>query len=395
MNPMPTTPAELEGVMQAFAGISDSLLSSYKDLSERAERVEHELELKVKELAATRAHLEAILTALPVGVVVRDREGTITRVNRACATILGEPTEALVGRKEHPALLGEAADGSTRELRRDDGRKLVLQSRCSRIDEHTEEDVPRGSVEILDDRTELSVLTERLHRTDKMAALGTMAGGIAHEIRNPMNAIKGFAVLLRSELEDGTREHRWAKTIAQGVDEVERIITSMQTFAHPEQLRRDRVEPEELVAAAVRKAEQTIPAGAERSKWEITTSTGARPFLADRIKVRQALRNLIANAIEVQREGGRIHVDLYEEDGDVVFSVLDDGPGIPDELRSRVFDPFFTTRPEGTGLGLALVHTIAGLHGGRVEIDRDTDRARPAGLGGADITFRIPFTEAR
>jgi signal transduction histidine kinase len=385
--------AELEGVMQAFAGISDSLLSSYKDLAARAERVEQELELKVDELAATRAHLEAILEALPTGVVVRDAQGQITRVNPACRAILGERVGALLGRESHPALLGEQADGAARELERTDGKRIVVQSRHSSIVDAA--GVETGSVEILDDRTELSVLTERLHRADKMAALGTMAGGIAHEIRNPMNAINGFAVLLKSELEDGTREHHWSTVIAEGVQEVERIITSMQTFAHPEQLCKDTIDPDELLASAVDSALQTLSVDADRSRFDITTECAVAPFLGDRIKMRQALRNLIANAIEAQGDSGRIHVDLRQEDGDVLLSVHDDGPGLPEELDRRVFDPFFTTRPEGTGLGLALVHTIAGLHGGRVEIVRDTDRAHPNGLTGADITLRIPFTAIR
>lgn len=387
------TPAELESVMQAFAGISDSLLTSYKDLSERAQRVEDELALKVDELAATQAHLEAILEALPVGVVVRDASGTITRANPACLSILGETSSHLLGHTSHPALLGDAADGQAREIHASDGRRCVVQSRTSQI--ATQDKRPAGSVEILDDQTELSLLTERLHRTDKMAALGTMAGGIAHEIRNPMNAIKGFAVLLRAELEEGTREQRWATTIAAGVDEVERIITSMQTFAHPEKLRRDVVTPEELVSEAVESALQTVPMGADQERYEITTACDVRMFCADQIKVRQALRNLIANAIEIQPDGGRIHVEAYEEDGDVVLSVQDDGPGIPDELRQKICDPFFTTRAEGTGLGLALVHTIVGLHGGRIDLDHGTAPARSRGLSGADITLRIPFTEPR
>jgi PAS domain S-box-containing protein len=390
---------ELERAMQAFAGISESLLASYRELAQRAEHVEEqlaranaELEAKVDELAATRAHLEAILRTLPTGVVVRDARGRITSVNDAAVELLGCPAEKVLGRRSHPVLAGKGADGAVREVVREDGGRLVVVSRLSTI--RGADGRKAGSVEILDDRTELSELTERLHRADKMAALGTMAGGIAHEIRNPMNAIKGFAELLRRELDETTRAHRWATTISAGVDEVERIISSMQTLAHPEQLRRDAVDAAQLVERAVAAAFQVLPQDADRSRWPVTTSATAPTFLADRIKMRHALRNLIANAIEVQPEGGPIAVEVREHGGDVLLSVADGGPGIPPELRQRIFDPFFTTRPQGTGLGLALVHTIVELHGGRVEIDHENAQ-RGGALRGARITLRIPFTEAR
>ena len=389
-------PEELVGALEAFTGISDSLLQSYRDLERRAERVDRELcrtneELKnkVRELDATRAHLEAILKALPTGVVVRDALGSIVRTNDAAVAILGTPAAELVGRHGHPMLADDVgADGETRETRRADGRRVVLVSKRSTIES---DGAPSGFVEILDDRTELTELTERLHRADKMAALGTMAGGIAHEIRNPMNAVKGFAGLLRRELDESTREHRWATTISAGVDEVENIITNMLTLAHPERLRLEDVDSAELVEQAVAAAHQTLPPGTDRSRWNVTTRVSTPLFRGDRIKLRQALRNVVANAIEVQPEGGRIDIDVRLVGDEVTFTVSDDGPGIPPELQERVVDPFFTTRAEGTGLGLALVHAIVQLHGGRLTIDHGCPRA-DAGLAGAHISFCVPFT---
>jgi two-component system, NtrC family, sensor histidine kinase HydH len=105
--------------------------------------------------------------------------------------------------------------------------------------------------------------------------------------------------------------------------------------------------------------------------------------------VRQALRNLVANALQAQPEGGVVAVSIALDAGDVVLRVQDAGPGIPNHLRARIAEPFFTTRAEGTGLGLALVHSIAELHGGRLEIS-----SAAAPLGGADVAFRIPYQPA-
>lgn len=381
-----TFDAQSTPLVEELSLIKDSLLASYARLEQRAERVEQELvaanaELarKVAELDATRSHLEAVLHALPTGVVVRDEHGTVTRVNEAVCAILGVDERALVGRSGHPGLRGAGAAGGNHAYVHPDGDARVLSSRWSPVRSG-------GSVEILDDRTEVERLQEQLLAQRKMAALGTMSGGIAHEIRNPMNAVRGFAELLRRELPPESRTHRFATRICAGVDEADQIISSMLTFAAPERLTLETVDPEELCRDAVDSAKRVLPENATGKKWRVISSTSVPAFAADRIKVRQALRNLVANALQVQPDGGTVEVSITRERDDVLFRVQDAGPGVPAGLRSRLAEPFFTTRAEGTGLGLALVHAIADLHGGRLHVSPS-----PAALGGADIAFRIPF----
>jgi signal transduction histidine kinase len=373
-------------LVEELSLIKDSLLASYARLEERAEKVELELvaanaELarKVAELDAARSHLEAVLHALPTGVVVRDEHDVIARVNEAAAAIVDASAAELVGSRAHPALQSRAADGKNHEFVRRDGDVRVLTSRWSPIRSG-------GSVEIVDDRTEIERLQERLLAQNKMAALGTMSGGIAHEIRNPLNAVRGFADLLRRDVTTGTRAHHFATRICEGVDEADQIIASMLTFASPERLVLEPVDPEELCRDAVEAAQRALPGNATEKKWRVISSTSTPAFLADRIKVRQALRNLVANALQAQPDGGVVDVSITRDAGDVLFRVRDAGPGIPPGLRARVAEPFFTTRAEGTGLGLALVHSIAELHGGRLQVS-----PIPADLGGADIAFRIPL----
>lgn len=387
--PLPRSP-ELKQMMSSLSSISETLLSSYETLAKRAQRVEQELirtnaklSEKVAELDATTRDLEAILQALPSGVVVSDECGKVMRVNDRALNILQCVAEEIIGQSHHDGLLGKAASGERRKYVGPDESQIVLASRYSEI--LGDDGGLKGSVEILDDQTELESLSERVHCMDKMAALGTMAAGIAHEIRNPMNAIKGFADLLKRGAEEGSREARWMSLISSGVSEIDAIITSMLTFAEPERLRRETVEANELVDAAISAALCSIPDGERRERWEIRSECSAEPFAADRIKLRQAVRNLIANAISVQPEGGGVEVSVHREDEEIVIRVEDSGPGIPDEFLNRVTDPFFTTRAEGTGLGLALVHTIAQLHGGRFEI-----HSKAAPTTGACATIRIP-----
>jgi signal transduction histidine kinase len=376
-------------LVATLTSIQESLLSSYARLEERAERVDRELvaaneELarKVAELDAVRARLEAILQALPTGVVVRDEQDTIVRMNDAASRILGVSACDLVGTRSPTGPSARYGRGENHEYKLPGGDVRVLSTRWSPIGGGG---AVGGSVQILDDRTEIERLQERLHAQSRMAALGNMSGGIAHEIRNPLNAVRGFAELLRRDLSPGTRAARFASRICEGVDEADQIIASMMTIASPERLTLETIDAKELLASAVEAAMRSVPGNAPEKKWQVISSASAPPFAADRIKVRQALRNLVANALQAQPEGGVVDVSITADGKDVLFRVQDAGPGIAPELRSRVAEPFFTTRAEGTGLGLALVHSIAELHGGRLEVSPSRSP-----LGGADIAFRLP-----
>ena len=372
---------ELDQVMETFSTISESLVHSYEALTERARPVE-------EELGRTYRHLEAVLQALPTGVIVRDSAGEVVRVNDAALSILG------VGQTELRAgsipFAPEQSDDTTaiHDLERR-GERQVLATRRSEILGADGEAL--GTVEVVDDRTELTDLSERMHTMDKMAALGTMGAGIAHEIRNPLNAVLGFAKLLERELEGGSLEDpakaaRWATKIAEGATEADAIIESLLAFANPERLKSEVIDPEELADSALRAG---LPEGMhETGPWSVEVRCNAPAFLGDHLKLRQALRNLIANAIQVQPDGGALAVSILDEDGGVVLRVCDAGPGVPADHARRVLDPFFTTRPDGTGLGLALVSTIARLHGGEVEVGTSPD------LGGAQFTLRLPLKPA-
>lgn len=386
--------AELEQALRMVPGVLERLRRSYAELEARAERVERELvltnaelERRVAEQDELQRHLEAVLESLPSGVLERDATGRIVRANAAAQRLLGVAQDELIARLEHPALPVPAADGEPRELVRADGRRLVLASHHATV--RSASGAVVGSLEILDDRTEESALTERLHAADKMAALGTLAAGVAHEIRNPLNAVKGFAALLGKALRAGELDERrrtWADHIVAGASEMDAIVENMLTFGSPERLRTELIEPRALLREALDAARSSEGRGAG---CEVELLCSAPPFAGDRLKLRQALRNLIENALEVQAAPARLLLAAELVGDEIVLRVADGGPGIPPELCTRVFDPFFTTRADGTGLGLALVATIARLHGGRAQVS-----AAPSRLGGAEILLRIPHSTA-
>ena len=353
---------KIESAMRSFSEISSNLLQSYNALEARAERVEHKLavanrtlETKVEELDEVTHNLEAILAALPIGRADLD-------VLRSARTQQGEVV---------------LPNGSAR----------VLDLRSSLV--RNDQGRATGTVEIIDDRTEITALGERLHAMDKVASLGTMAGGIAHELRNPLNAVAGFAELMQMRLENNPTEDpkicRWAKLIGRGAAEANAIITSLLTLSTPEGLDRSGIRSVELLKEAVHAA--VTP---EQAQPDVQYFTEIESFTGDYIKLRQALRNLIANAMDVA-PGSPLRIKATQTDeGELALEVHDAGPGIPAEMRRRVLDPFFTTRAEGTGLGLALASTIAGLHGGHLEIQNS-----PSDLGGALVAIHLPLLTAR
>ena len=217
-----------------------------------------------------------------------------------------------------------------------------------------------------------------------------MAAGIAHEIRNPLNAVRGFAELLAARERTDERAGRWAHGIVAGVCEVDAIIDNLLSFGSPERLRIEEVDGQELLegaAALVAAHSEHVRAGAV-AQAVIRVRADAPRFRADRIKLRQAVRNLIENALDAQEGSSapRVEAELALEEGALVLRVSDAGPGVPDEVRPHILDPFFTTHADGTGLGLALVSVIARLHGGSVQCS-----PRPSALGGALFVLRFPF----
>lgn len=236
-------------------------------------------------------------------------------------------------------------------------------------------------------REELARKNEQLRRRDRLAALGEMAAGVAHEIRNPLGGIQVFASLLAKDLADRPEALRLVGRIMQGVGRLESIVANILAFGRPAEPRPTRVlltrvvqETIELAAAKVQERAVAIEADDSVAGVELWT---------DGALLQQALLNLVLNAVEAttghprRRDGARVVISAVVTEESVNVTVSDDGPGIPAELRDRIFNPFFTTRDGGTGLGLAIVHQIAEALEGSVQA---ANRAE----GGAAFSMRLP-----
>jgi signal transduction histidine kinase len=228
----------------------------------------------------------------------------------------------------------------------------------------------------------LDAARARVVQSEKLAALGQLAAAIAHEVRNPLAVVRSAAQGLGETLPpDDAEGQRAASFIVAEVDRLTSVVGSLLAFARPLPLQTRPTAIRDVVERAV-----TL-AGAELERKRLRLAVDESPALpvvhADGDLVCQVLVGLLANAVEATPPGGEIVVRARPADGGVEVAVADGGAGVAPELRARVFEPFFTTRPNGTGLGLAVARQIVEAHGGRIDVGD-----RPG--GGACFTVRLP-----
>lgn len=250
--------------------------------------------------------------------------------------------------------------------------------------------------EVLRLRRELIAKDEQIQRQKRLSALGEMAAGIAHEVRNPLGAIGLYAAMVRDDIAAAAEHHpcddlaaasQNIQKIAESVRGVESIVLDVLTFAREMRPRASWHAAGEVLLRAV---EAHLP-GLEAAGVDVQLPEGdtARlPVWVDPGLVQQALLNLVRNAAEAMTESGEgeservLEMAVEAREERVVMTLSDTGPGIPSESIDRIFNPFFTTRHTGTGLGLAIVHRIVDAHGGSISV---TNRA------GGGASFRLTF----
>jgi PAS domain S-box-containing protein len=227
-----------------------------------------------------------------------------------------------------------------------------------------------GTVGVLRDLTELVATQRRLTEREKLASLGEMAAVVAHDIRNPLGGIKTAAQFLPSRsADDATVIKELTHSILVGVGQIESIVTDLLDYARDPTLERQEYRLGEVVGPAV-----DAYADKARAKGITLVARGVDadlPVHADGQRLRRVFVNVISNAFEAaeHRSDGRVEVTLSRRGNDAVVDVTDNGEGIAPEARARILQPFFTTKPAGTGLGLVIVKKIMDQHGGRIEID--------------------------
>jgi signal transduction histidine kinase len=229
-------------------------------------------------------------------------------------------------------------------------------------------------------------LERQLAQGERLAALGQMAAAVAHEVKNPLSAIKSIAQVMREDERLSTEYARDLDLIVGETDRLNRSVTQLLNFARHAPPAGQPTRADELARGVV----ELFRAEAESKNIQIELRAEARQSLdgAQASAVRDALSNLLLNALQATPAGGRVSVELAAEDGELLFAVTDEGSGVPAELQRRIWEPFFTTKQRGTGLGLAIVRKRIEDAGGRVRL------APQAKGGGARFELRVPHAGA-
>ena len=355
-------------------------------------------------LDKNRDYLKLVMASMSNGLLSIDGQGILVTINNAAQQMLGinHPDGGRTNLRtvlnfETTGIEKTLADGTPvidREIVYDKpsgspSASAVLSISISPIIGETGESASAGAVIILRDLTEIKQLQEKVRRSEKLAAIGELAAGIAHEVRNPLSSIRGFAQFLMRVLKEQPREREYAQLMVKEVDRINTVVTNLLSFARPVHPEPEATDISLLLQHVVRLVHED--AELRRVEIKVAVPPELGPVVIDANQITQVLLNLVLNALQAVTDEGRILLGAFQpREGLLEIYVEDNGPGIPPELRKRIFDPFFTTKEKGTGLGMAIVHMIVENHGGEIQMVSPL----PGQNAGCRIAIQLPVPVA-
>lgn len=346
-------------------------------------------------LSMVKAFSDTVVQNMPVGLLAIDVAGRIASFNQTAEDVLhisipealGRPADEIVPQQ----LLALVDELDTQEgvivkeidWALKDGRAIPLDVSISVLAE--DQGGFLGYIILFRDLTEVQNLRKEVERNRRLASLGRLAAGVAHEIRNPLSSIKGFATYFGERYKEIPEDKKTAAIMVQEVERLNRVISQLLEFARPVAIIKKPTSLETLIKHSIKMVE-----GQGRAK-NINIGTSFSPGIEDAFvdpdKISQVLLNLYLNAIESMDRGGTLSVDLdWDERSQIArIIVTDTGEGIKEEDLAHVFDPYFTTKQSGTGLGLAIVYNIIESHGGEIRVDSEQGK-------GTSVTILLPVS---
>ena len=393
--------------MEAFNEVTAQLQNSYDELQGRVKKLDLELSDKNDELEKNLAekervknYLNDILESQTNGVIVVDRAGSITTCNKTTGTITGIKPQSCLGKSLNEvfplfesvvARLGKSR-GETisqdKDIANANGGTLHIRISASPVwDNHGGQ---IGTILILQDMTEFRRMEELAQRNQRLREMGEMAAGIAHEIRNPLASIELFASLLKKDLEGDSEKEDLVQHIRAGVQNMDRIISTLLLFAKSAQPSQQQCDINLLLTECLEGIGNVIIP----ENINVIRKSGPGTLLAngDRELLRQVFPNLINNAIQAMPEGGELNLITKKSSVSspgsmarqyISVTVTDNGVGMSADNLAKIFNPFFTTKDKGTGLGLAISHNIIKAHQGSIDAVSEEGK-------GTSFTVKIP-----
>jgi len=346
-------------------------------------------------LSRIKAFSDNLVENMPIGLVAVDDQQKIASFNHVAHSILGFALEKAVGQPAGSLLPSElwlqinrlAFDEGVIEKEVEcslhDGQRIPLAISANVL--HDEDGTFLGHVLLLKDLREVYALRKEIQRNQRLASVGRLAAGVAHEIRNPLSSIKGFATYFKERYHNKPDDQQIANIMIQEVDRLNQVIGQLLDFARPVKISKKNVSLASLIENSIKLVERQA---AEKSiEIQISTSENIQTAFLDPDRVNQVLLNLYLNSLDAMDNSGCLSVGVSgdEQNTELAIKVSDTGYGINREDLAHVFDPYFTTKSTGTGLGLAIAHNIVEAHGGRIAVDSNPGQ-------GTAFTVYLPVT---
>lgn len=350
-------------------------------LSEQLNFMGTALQKQGKDIRALRNLNSLIIDNIATGLVTVDGSGTVLVANRAALGILDVGGVKVVGRTIDEFLPGmmekiaglpfsggeRAAERFDMSFRTTDDEKRTLEVIVSQL---PGEEALSGHILTFQDLTKVRRLEFQMRQSEKMAAVGQLAAGIAHEIRNPLASISGSIQLLGGSFTGRQEEEQKLMSIVlREIDRLNNLITEFLDFVRPDTLKDDPVDLSALARDVLDMAK--LNKGLRADVEQVVDLQASRPIAGHRDKLKQALLNIVINAYQAMNDSAtpKIEVSTFERDDKIVLKIRDHGCGIDEKGLRKIFEPFHTTKPKGTGLGLAVTHKIIESHSGRVFVE--------------------------
>lgn len=378
------------------------LKKEFKALNTELEDANEKLKVKIRELDAITYYLNSILSNISQGLLFIDLKGKITTYNEAAERILGIPRERVLFKSFHDNFKDSQFGFPMQEILKNlkapprsyavyikrESERLELEIDTSMMLNKKEDqgfgfESIQGIILLIRDNTEFNRLQQIAQRNDRLKELGEMAAMLAHEIRNPLGGIKGFASLLTRDLKERPELRRMANHIVEGTDHLNTLVTKVLSYARPLKPDIRWTDLNEVVEDLKRHLEVDLQID---PKIKIAIHRYGMPLLApvDINLIKSALLNLMLNGIQAMPMGGVLTVNLSGNEEIATISVQDNGKGIPPENIPKLYSPFFTTNAEGNGLGLAEVLKIVQAHSAAIDVVSKVGE-------GSTFTITIPF----
>ena len=390
-------PAPKEGDEAKIKGDTGFLIHTFHSLMQQLKIKEKELQ-RLRTEAEERADVvedynEYVLKSVSSGVIAFNKENKITTFNQAAEKILSFGGEDLLGKSCSEAFGDESglcqlldstlqrSEGSPRkelEIVKKNSERIWVGISASILKNRKDEAI--GAILIFSDITEIKKLQDEIRQKDRLTVLGELAGGIAHEFRNMMGTILGFAKLLSKKIGKNDPKQDMIEAIINELNTMEMIINELLSLGKAQPISLKPVDINKLIRNLLIKSMGEVKEpgldSAHHVKIDVNIPSDIPEIMADELLIRQAFTNLIQNSVDAMSEGGELKVEgkYLAADGIdkmVEIVIMDTGTGIPKDKLDKIFLPFFTTKPKGTGLGLALVHKIILSHNGRIEVESE------------------------